>query len=117
MRFDTLAHGRFAKFMRAHLKIEKGEGRPNVCNLDPERTAILGRSLESTIVLHDEHVSRRHAEIALENDRWLIRDIDTSNGTRVNGERIQEATALEDGQEIGIGGVVLRFSLGALENG
>jgi len=103
--------------MRAYLRIEKGEGRPLACNLDPERAAILGRSLESTIVLHDEHVSRRHAEIALENDHWLIRDFDTPNGTRVNGQRIEEATVLEDGQEIGIGGVVLRFSLGALENG
>ena len=41
--------------MRAYVKIEKGDGRPLACNLDPERTAILGRSLESTIVLHDEH--------------------------------------------------------------
>jgi Nif-specific regulatory protein len=103
--------------MRAHLKIEKGEGRPTVCNLDPEQAATLGRSLESTIVLHDEHVSRRHAEIALQDNRWLIRDFDTPNGTRVNGERIEKATFLEDGQEIGIGGVTLRFLLGVAENG
>jgi DNA-binding NtrC family response regulator len=103
--------------MRAHLKIEKGEGHPNVCNLDPGGTATLGRSLESTIVLHDEHVSRRHAEVALQDDHWLIRDFDTPNGTRVNGERIEKATILEDGQEIGIGGVTLRFLLGVAENG
>src|SRR5260370_22531858 len=103
--------------MRAHLRIEKGEGRPLVWNLDTERTATLGRSLESTIVLQDEHVSRRHAEIALQDNRWLIRDFDTPNGTRVNGERIEGATILEDGQEIGIGGVTLRFLLGVAENG
>ena len=113
----TLARGRFGKFMRAHVKIEKGEGRPNVCNLDPEQTATLGRSLDSTIVLHDEHVSRRHAEIALQDNRWLIRDFETPNGTRVNGERIEGATILEDGQEIGVGGVTLRFLLGVAENG
>ena len=105
------------RLMRAHLKIEKGEGRPSVCNLDPERPATLGRSLESTIVLHDEHVSRRHAEVALQDNRWLVRDFETPNGTRVNGERIENATFLEDGQEIGIGGVTLRFLLGAAENG
>jgi two-component system response regulator HydG len=103
--------------MRAHLRIEKGEGRPIVCELHPERTTTLGRALESTIVLHDEHVSRRHAEIAAHEDDWLIRDFDTPNGTRVNGQRIQGATNLEDGQEISIGGVVLRFFLGAPENG
>jgi Nif-specific regulatory protein len=103
--------------MRAHLRIEKGEGRPLVWNLNTERAATLGRSMESTIVLHDEHVSRRHAEIALEDNRWLIRDFDTPNGTRVNGQRIEGATVLEDGQEIGIGGVTLRFLHGVAENG
>jgi Nif-specific regulatory protein len=103
--------------MRAHLTIEKGEGRPGICNLYPERPVILGRSLESTIVLQDEHVSRRHAEVVHQDGQWLIRDLDTPNGTRLNGERLGQSAVLEDGYEIGIGGVVIRFNLGAAENG
>lgn len=69
------------------------------------------------MVLNDEHVSRRHAEIALEEGRWLIRDLDTPNGTHVDGQKIQGPMALEDGQEVAIGGVVLRFLLGTPPNG
>jgi DNA-binding NtrC family response regulator len=103
--------------MRAHLRIEKGDGRPVVCGLHPDRPAILGRSLECAVVLNDEHVSRRHAEITLEDGRWLIRDLDTPNGTRVDGQRIEGPAALEDGQEVAIGGVVLRFLMGSPPNG
>jgi Nif-specific regulatory protein len=73
--------------------------------------------MECAIVLNDEHVSRRHAEIALEDGHWLIRDLGTPNGTRVNGQRIQGPAVLEDGQEVTIGGVVLRFLLGTPPNG
>jgi Nif-specific regulatory protein len=103
--------------MQARLTVEKGDGKPGICNLDPERPVILGRSLESTIVLQDEHVSRRHAEVLNQDGQWMIRDLDTPNGTRLNGERIGQLAVLEDGHEIGIGGVVLRFNLGAAENG
>src|SRR6266852_2706883 len=80
--------GRLDPIMRAHLRIEKGDGRPAVCGLHPDRSAILGRSLECAVVLNDEHVSRRHAEITL-----------------------------EDGQEVAIGGVVIRFVMGSPPNG
>ena len=103
--------------MRAHLRIEKGDGRPTLCGLRADQPAILGRSLECAVVLNDEHVSRRHAEITAEDGRWLIRDLDTPNGTRVDGQRIQGATALEDGQEVSIGGVVIRFLMGSPPNG
>jgi two-component system response regulator HydG len=112
-----LARRETDQIMRAHLRIEKGDGRPAVCGLHPDRPAILGRSLECAIVLNDEHVSRRHAEITLEDGRWLIRDLDTPNGTRVNGQRIQGAAILEDGQEVAIGGVVVRFVMGSAPNG
>src|SRR5260370_7827122 len=108
--------GSLDPIMRAHLKIEKGDGRPAVCGLHPARSAILGRSMECAMVLNDEHVSRRHAEIALEEGRWLIRDLDTPNGTRVDGQKIQGPVALEDGQEVAIGGVVLPFLLGTRPN-
>ncbi|HEV2948733.1 MAG TPA: sigma 54-interacting transcriptional regulator [Gemmataceae bacterium] len=114
---DARPRGRFDPIMRAHLRIEKGDGRPVVCGLHPDRPAILGRSLECAVVLNDEHVSRRHAEITLEDGRWLIRDLDTPNGTRVDGQRIEGPAALEDGQEVAIGGVVLRFLMGSPPNG
>src|SRR5262249_28971924 len=52
-----------------------------------------------------------HAEVFAEAGRWFIRDCDTMNGTRLNGERIQQPRPLEHGHIIGIGNTRLRFAL------
>src|SRR5262249_23795222 len=103
--------------MQARLTIEKGEGTPRTFDLGPDRPIKLGRSRDNTIVLHDEHASRAHAEIYHENGQWFIRDGGTLNGTRLNGVRITQATLLQDGQEISIGDTRLRFSLQGQRNG
>jgi Nif-specific regulatory protein len=91
--------------------LERGEGAPAVYELEPEATVSLGRNLNNTIVLHDEHASRWHAEIVHERGRWILRDLDTRNGTRVNRDRIQGSVVLQHGQEIAIGNSRLRFTL------
>lgn len=53
-----------------------------------ERTFRIGRTADCEILLHEECVSRVHAEIAFENGAWLIRDLQSSNGTYVDGQRI-----------------------------
>jgi Nif-specific regulatory protein len=97
--------------MRARLVIEKGEGSPRYCDLDRQRTATLGRSRDNTIILHDEHASRQHAEVFFENGQWFLRDLDTLNGTFVNGEKITAPVALQNGQMLGIADMRLSFSL------
>jgi pSer/pThr/pTyr-binding forkhead associated (FHA) protein len=67
--------------MRPRLVIEAGKGEPSVCNLDPDQVASLGRNRKNTIVLHDRHASRYHAEIVREEGHWVLRDRDTMNGT------------------------------------
>jgi Nif-specific regulatory protein len=97
--------------MRALLTIRWGEGSPRVWELSTEQPITLGRSRDNTITLHDEHASRLHAKVYHVDGRWLIEDCGTLNGTRVNGERIQGAVPLEDGQQISIGDMHLRFTL------
>jgi Nif-specific regulatory protein len=96
--------------MRAHLKIEAGDGRPGELDLDPQQPITMGRSRDNTIVLRSEHASRLHAKIYYENDAWYVRDF-SMNGTLVNGARIHQAYALEDGHDIRIGEIRLRFTL------
>jgi pSer/pThr/pTyr-binding forkhead associated (FHA) protein len=72
-----------------------------------EQTSI-GRSRDNTIHLADERVSRRHARINLEQGTFVIRDLDSANGTFVNGQRIQRHR-LRSGDEIRIGDTRLRF--------
>jgi len=97
--------------MLARLTITAGEGFPPVCDLPPRQPVALGRHRANTIVLQDKHASRRHAEVFAEGGSWFIRDCGTLNGTKVNGERIQEPTPLRHGHEIGIGDTRLRFTL------
>jgi Nif-specific regulatory protein len=77
--------------------------------LDPANSPSLGRSRDSDIVLHDEHASRHHAQVHYQDGRWFIRDRDTRNGTRVNGDRVQGEVELPDGCEIAIADMRLRF--------
>jgi Nif-specific regulatory protein len=96
--------------MRARLTIEQGEGVPRLIDLDPDKTITLGRSRDNTIVLYDEHASRQHAKIFFQEGKWLIHDFGALNGTRLNGERIEQEAVLVNGQEIGIAEMRLRFS-------
>ena len=70
----------------------------------------IGRSPESEIKLTDSTVSRRHAEIVRDGDVWVLRDVGSSNGTKVNGAAIAEHV-LADGDEIKVGAVTLRFEM------
>lgn len=69
----------------------------------------IGRDPENDLVLDDRRVSRRHAEIRLRLGRFTLYDLESTNGTFVNGRRVAEVV-LSDGDRIGIGGaeIVLR---------
>lgn len=64
---------------------------------------ILGRGPESIVPLHDNLVSRRHAQLVLHEGHALLRDLGSKNGTYVSGQRIDQPVSLLPGDEIGIG--------------
>lgn len=68
----------------------------------------IGRELKCNVLLHDATTSRIHADIRNEGGRFIL----TPSGgvTFVNGRHIAEPVALKDGDEIGVGRTVLRFS-------
>lgn len=69
----------------------------------------IGRSAENDIVLEGGRVSRQHGRLQREGDGYLVLDLDSHNGTFVNGQRIQQPARLKPGDEIGIGPHVLVF--------
>src|SRR5206468_6795854 len=81
--------------MHASLRIEVGQAMPPVCELSADRPVTLGRNKTNTVILLDGTASRWHAEVYFEDGKWLVRDFGTLNGTRVNGERIAQATPLD----------------------
>jgi pSer/pThr/pTyr-binding forkhead associated (FHA) protein len=56
-----------------------------------DRTVKIGRALECEISIPEARLSRRHAELVIEDGRLVVRDLDSSNGTYHNGNRIREA--------------------------
>ena len=70
----------------------------------------LGRLPECELALADSGVSRRHAQVrrSLEGG-WLVADLGSTNGTKVNGVRISGERHLDDGDEITVGSTSLRF--------
>jgi hypothetical protein len=75
--------------------------------IEKERVSI-GRFANNDIVLNDNAVSGRHALFSRTARELLIEDLDSTNGTHVDGRPIRKQ-AVEEGQEIGIGRNVLRF--------
>jgi hypothetical protein len=70
--------------------------------------AQVGRDPSSQIVLADRYVSRRHARLRVENNRFFIYDLNTTGGTWVNDNRVQRRM-LYDGDRIRIGQTILEF--------
>ncbi|HZS90122.1 MAG TPA: FHA domain-containing protein [Chloroflexota bacterium] len=70
----------------------------------------LGRGNSNDIILPDPMVSRRHCRIYWTGDRYVIEDLDSSNGTYLNNERIRIAF-LSSGDTLQLGDQVLEFRL------
>lgn len=82
-----------------------GDGKRAV--LSGERV-VVGRSRDCDITLDDPNVSRRHAELRRGQDGWVVADLASTNGVKVNGRRVTEQ-ALEPGDEITLGLARLKF--------
>ena len=77
-----------------------------------ERRVVLGRSKDCDVQVEDANVSRRHAELRQEGASYWLVDLDSTNGTEVNGKRVQRVK-LADGDTITLGATELVFAGGA----
>jgi hypothetical protein len=69
----------------------------------------IGRLQECQIVVSDGNVSRRHAEIRPLDGNYVVSDLGSTNGTKVNGHLIAGPTPLESGDQVTVGSTTLRF--------
>jgi pSer/pThr/pTyr-binding forkhead associated (FHA) protein len=64
--------------------------------------ATIGKSADNTVAIPNPYVSRRHAELLLQEGRLVVRDLGSSNGTLVDGVRITAETPVADGTKLGL---------------
>lgn len=60
--------------------------------LIPEEQFTIGRSGDSSLVIRDDTTSTHHARLMLWNDQWMVQDLDSTNGTFVDGKRVSIPT-------------------------
>jgi len=71
----------------------------------------LGRSRQADVVVNDPNVSREHAEIRPRGGSWVITDLGSTNGSQLNGRRIDASEVLRSGDEIELGASLMTFTL------
>jgi hypothetical protein len=80
--------------------------------LDPSQLVsgrlVIGRSSACELVVEDDTVSRRHAELELRDGTWRLRDLGSRNGTWVNGRRAADVE-VRPGDELQLGGARFRL--------
>lgn len=78
--------------------------------LDTERVTI-GRQSGCTITIRDTNVSREHAQLRRRPNGWTLRDLGSTNGTKLNGVRVEGEQTLANGDVIMLGAIRVTFEI------
>lgn len=95
------------------LEVVSGENRGSTYSLPDDRALTIGRDSNNDIHLEDRKLSRIHSQIEVIAGRCQIADLNSTNGTMVNGRRITTETWLQPGDEIEVGMTRLKVVEGA----
>jgi DNA-binding NtrC family response regulator len=87
----------------AYLVVRREDGFGDVFPLLSGQTCTLGRASSNRIVLKDDLCSREHAEVRCDDGRWRVRDLDSLNGTRLNGAAVEGEHELAPNDELQLG--------------
>jgi pSer/pThr/pTyr-binding forkhead associated (FHA) protein len=103
-RAPPVAPGQPPRLAPARLVVVRGSA--NVAFADLYGVVTIGRDPSNTLALNDPEASRQHARVDFVKGMWVVSDLNSSNGTLVNGVRITQH-ALRPGDQIQIGQTVL----------
>ena len=95
---------------RAYLVVLAGASVGEMYKIDGEKT-IIGRGQKAQIRLLDDGISREHAQLVIVNDRIVLQDLGSTNGTYCNGLKVEANKELVDGDKILVGSTtILKFT-------
>jgi hypothetical protein len=72
---------------------------------------VIGRSWPADVVVNDPGLSRKHAQFTWEEDGVFVEDLESTNGTKLNGARIKRRSLVKPGDEVTLGGIVVALQV------
>jgi pSer/pThr/pTyr-binding forkhead associated (FHA) protein len=93
---------------KAALMVSTGEAAGTVFPIT-EASVLIGRSLDAQVSINEQAISYEHARLEQSAGKFTLRDLGSTNGTYVNGERIEDAVALAGGDSIRMGSTTFTF--------
>lgn len=108
----SAAGGKAERCGRLTVVSSKAEAVPVGLGFPLQATNVLGRGEGASIILNDAKVSRRHCEIAANGGVYTVTDLNSTNGTKVNGAAIASPTMLRMGDVLSVGKIELRLEDG-----
>jgi len=93
----------------ATLHVLQGPDKGRTYETGAEPQVVIGRTADQ-VQLSDDSVSRRHAELRPHNDAWVLVDLNSSNGTFLNGQRVVAPIPVKHGDQIRVGSSLLVFT-------
>lgn len=72
---------------------------------------VIGRSTEVDVALNDTFLSAEHARLAQRNHEWFLEDLNSTNGTYLNGFEVRTPTEVNDGDVVRVGRVELKLQI------
>ena len=91
------------------LHVIQGPDRGKTFTLPPNEPQLIGRSSEA-LPISDTTVSRRHAELTPDDGTWWLRDLDSANGTFLNGKPLEGPVRLSPGDQLRCGSTLFLFA-------
>ena len=96
----------------AWLVAERGGGLEHEARFDLIGGLSIGRSRESDVQIEDRYASSLHARVFSRGERFFVEDMNSTNGTLLNGAELKGEAELIDGDTVQIGDTVFRFEAG-----
>ncbi|MBI3971282.1 MAG: FHA domain-containing protein [Chloroflexi bacterium] len=82
------------------------------CVIVLDGSVTVGRRAPSDVIVSDDSVSAKHARFSAAGDTWRVEDLGSTNGTYVNGHRVERSAALHSGDVVSTGMTSWRFESG-----
>lgn len=92
------------------IDVEKGPHKLRGLHVDMLGPVVVGRSPSSDIVIDQPFVSSTHARFTIQGPALVLEDLNSTNGTLVNGRLIDQPVTLRDNDEVQVGDAVMRVS-------